>query len=81
MRIGNWKILANEPLTQFELYDLKTDPQEKTDLSAIQPAKLDEMKTALVKLNTEIEAEGPNWWKTNDQGEKKANKKKKSKAE
>jgi len=21
------------------------------------------MKTALVKLNTEIEAEGPDWWK------------------
>lgn len=39
------------------------------------------MKTALVKLNTEIEAEGPDWWKTNDSGEKKANKKKKQKAE
>ena len=81
MRIGDWKILADEPLTQFELYDLKHDPQEKTELSAAQPAKLAEMKTALVKLNTEIEAEGPDWWKSNDQGEKKANKKKKNQAE
>lgn len=81
MRIGDWKILADEPLTQFELYDLKHDPQEKTELSAAQPAKLEEMKAALVKLNTEIEAEGPNWWKTNDRGEKKADKKKKKQAE
>ena len=81
MRIGDWKILADEPLTQFELYDLKNDPQEKTELSAAQPVKLEEMKTALVKLNTEIEAEGPDWWKTNDQGEKKANQKKKKQTE
>ncbi len=81
MRIGDWKILADEPLTQFELYDVKSDPQEKNELSAAQPAKLAEMKAALVKLNTEIEAEGPDWWKSNDQGEKKANKKKKQKAE
>ncbi|MFM9963400.1 MAG: sulfatase-like hydrolase/transferase [Planctomycetaceae bacterium] len=72
MRIGDWKILADEPLTQFELYNLKADPQEKTDLSASQPAKFAEMKTALVKLNTEIEAEGPDWWKSYDQSAKKA---------
>ena len=81
MRIGDWKILADEPLKQFELYDLKNDPQEKTDLSATQPAKFAEMKTTLVKLNTEIEAEGPDWWKPNDPSEKKANKKKSKKAE
>ncbi len=81
MRIGDWKILADESLTQFELYNLKTDPQEKTDLSETQPTKLAEMKSALVKLNTEIEAEGPDWWKTNEPGEKKANKKKSKKAE
>ena len=80
MRIGDWKILANEPLTKFELYDLKHDPQEKTELSVAQPAKFEEMRTALVKLNTEIEAEGPDWWKTNDPGEKKANQKKKKQA-
>lgn len=32
MRIGDWKILADERLTQFELYELKNDPQEKTEL-------------------------------------------------
>jgi arylsulfatase A len=77
MRIGDWKILADEKLTQFELYNLKTDSHEKTELSAAQPAKFAEMKSALVKLNTEIEAEGPDWWKTNDREEGKAAKKEK----
>jgi arylsulfatase A len=81
MRIGDWKILADEKLTQFEIYDLKSDPQEKNDLSAAQPGKLTELKTALVKLNTEIEAEGPDWWKQSNQVEKKADKKKKKQSE
>jgi arylsulfatase A len=70
MRIGDWKILADERLTKFELYDLKSDPQETTELSAADPAKLAEMKSALVKLNTEIEAEGPDWWKSYGQNVK-----------
>ncbi len=76
MRIGDWKILADEQLTRFELYNLQSDPQEKTNLRATQPAKFEEMKTALVKLNTEIEAEGPDWWKNYDQEEKSVNKNK-----
>jgi len=72
LRVGDWKILANEPLTRFELYHLKNDPQEKTELSTTQPARFEEMKAALVKLNTEIEAEGPDWWKKTEPGEKKA---------
>ena len=76
MRIGDWKILADPKLTQFELYNLKTDPQEKTELGAAQPAKLADMKNALIKLNTEIEAEGPDWVKSSDQGTNKAKGKK-----
>ncbi|REK15577.1 MAG: N-acetylgalactosamine-6-sulfatase [Planctomycetota bacterium] len=62
MRVGNWKILADEPLTKFELYNLKDDPQETQNLSSTHRSKLAEMKAKLVKLNTEIEAEGPDWW-------------------
>jgi arylsulfatase A len=76
MRIGDWKILADPKLVQFELYNLKTDPQEKTELGAAEPAKLTDMKNALIKLNTEIEAEGPDWVKSGDQGAKKAKGKK-----
>jgi arylsulfatase A len=67
MRIGDWKILADESLTRLELYNLKDDPQEKNELGAVEPAKLAEMKSALVKLNTEIEAEGPDWWKADNE--------------
>ncbi|MDO8540294.1 MAG: sulfatase-like hydrolase/transferase [Opitutaceae bacterium] len=70
MRIGDWKILADEPLTKFELYHLQRDPRETNDLSAAEPAKLAEMKRALTRLNAEIEAEGPKWWKTYDHGQK-----------
>jgi len=63
MRIGDWKIVADEPLTKFELYNLKNDVQEKSDLASAEPAKLAEMTAALKKLNAEIEAEGPDWWK------------------
>lgn len=81
LRIGDWKILADDSLQQFELYNLKDDPQEKAELSTSQPAKLAELKSAIVKLNAELKAEGPNWGKKQDQGEKKANKKSKQKVE
>ena len=68
MRIGDWKILADEGLTRFELYNLRRDRAEKTELSAQEPAKLAEMTAALRKLNAEIEAEGPAWWRTYNQG-------------
>ena len=68
MRIGDWKILADEGLTTFELYNLRRDRAEKTELSAQEPAKLAEMTAALRKLNAEIEAEGPAWWRTYNQG-------------
>jgi arylsulfatase A len=71
MRIGDWKILADEKLSQFELYNVGRDPQEKDELSASEPAKLTEMKAELAKLNAEIEAEGPDWWRNYQQGGKK----------
>jgi arylsulfatase A len=71
MRIGDWKILADEKLTQFELYNIGRDPQEKEELSTREPAKFAEMKSELAKLNAEIEAEGPDWWKNYNHGGKK----------
>lgn len=82
MRIGDWKIVANEPLTMFELYNLKDDPQEQTNLGEKEPKKFAEMQAELKKLNAEIEAEGPDWWKTyqnEGSGNKKQQKKKNEK--
>jgi len=68
MRIGDWKILADEGLTQFELYNVQRDRAETTELSAREPARLAEMTAALRRLNAEIEAEGPPWWRTYQHG-------------
>jgi len=79
MRQGDWKIIANEEMTKFELYNLKEDPSEKEMVNEKQQPKLLEMTMEIKKLTKEIEAEGPDWWKNyNKGGEKKANKKKDS---
>lgn len=78
MRMDDWKIVANEAMNQFELYNLKTDPQEKEDLALKDPVKLAQMTATIKKLNAEIEAEGPTWWKTHPEGGEKKGKKKAS---
>jgi len=63
MRIGDWKILADEALTEFEMYNIKDDPREALNLAERMPKTFREMQSAFVKLNADIEAEGPSWWK------------------
>ena len=48
MRQGNWKLLTNDDGTRTELYNLTTDPAEKTDLAEKQPAIVKDMKTKLL---------------------------------
>jgi arylsulfatase A len=85
MRVEDWKILANAELTEFELYDLKDDPKETTDLKDKEPARLAEMKQKLIAHNTAINTEGPDWWQrlspNGGTDPKKAGGKKKKKAE
>lgn len=64
MRQDDWKILANAELTEFELYNLKTDERETTDLKSKEPERFAALRDQLVKHNTAINAEGPDWWKT-----------------
>jgi arylsulfatase A len=63
LRIGDWKIVSDEDLTRFELFNLADDPQETTDLAARRPDKLAELKEALIRMDAEVKAEGPDWWK------------------
>ena len=63
LRDGDWKILADEALTSFELYDLKSDPKESRDLSKAEPERFEAMKKRLLAFNANVEAEGPDWWK------------------
>ena len=76
MRQGDYTILANPALTKFELYNLKADVKQAEDLVAKEPQRFQAMKAALIKLNTEIEAEGPDWWKGKEIAPKKKDAKK-----
>ena len=64
MRVDDWKILANAELTGFELYNLKSDPQEATDLKSAEPQRFAVLREQLLKHNAAVEADGPDWWKT-----------------
>ena len=61
LRIGDWKIVADEKLTRFELYNLRDDWKELNDLSKSRPEKFEEMKAAIVRMDAEVLAEGPKW--------------------
>jgi len=61
MRQGEWKILADDKMTRFELYNLGKDLGEKHNLAESEPQRLGAMKKTLAKLHAEIEAEGPKW--------------------
>jgi arylsulfatase A-like enzyme len=64
MRVDDWKILVNAELTEFELYNLKTDAAEATDLKSAEPQRFAALREQLLKHNAAIDAEGPDWWKT-----------------
>jgi arylsulfatase A len=61
MRQGDWKILADNKMTKFELYNLRGDIAEKHNLAGSEPKRIAAMKKTLAKLHTEIDAEGPKW--------------------
>jgi arylsulfatase A-like enzyme len=46
---GDWKLVLNSPFAPMELYNLKDDPQETTDLAAKEKQVLAEMTAALRK--------------------------------
>jgi arylsulfatase A-like enzyme len=64
LRIGDWKIVGNDTLTKFQLYEIEKDWQEKNDLAAAMPDKAAQMKQRLLEVWQAIEKEGPDhWWK------------------
>jgi arylsulfatase A len=63
MRVGDWKILADEAMQTFELYDLKDDPHETTDLKEKETARFSQMRDQLAKHTAAIDSESPDWWK------------------
>lgn len=63
LRVGDWKIVGNDTLTKFQLFEIQKDWKEENDLAATMPEKTEEMKNTLFKVWKNIEAEGPKeWW-------------------
>ncbi|HEC44304.1 MAG TPA: hypothetical protein ENI20_15890 [Bacteroides sp.] len=59
LRKGDWKIVENLVSGEFDLYNLRYDVNEMTDLKYSYPDKLQEMKTALKKWQMETRAAMP----------------------
>jgi arylsulfatase A-like enzyme len=48
VRLGDWKLLQPNPFSPFELYNLKTDPKEATNLASQEKAKAGELTRLLM---------------------------------
>ena len=71
MRIGDWKIVADQDLEKFQLYLISKDWKEQHDLASERPKKLAEMKTKFLEVWEGVENEGPKqWWIDQPQGGK-----------
>lgn len=63
LRIGDWKIVSNDVMDEFMLFNIKKDWKEENDLAAKMPEKTEEMRKELFKVWDGIVAEGPKeWW-------------------
>ncbi|NND95976.1 MAG: sulfatase-like hydrolase/transferase [Pirellulaceae bacterium] len=68
LRIGDWKLVGDETLTKFQLYEIQKDWKEENDLAAEMPEKTEEMRRQLFAVWKSIETEGPSeWWKAERQ--------------
>lgn len=64
MRIDEWKIVGNDTMETFALFQIEKDPREQNDLAEEMPEKLAEMKKKLFEVWADIETEGPKqWWR------------------
>ncbi len=55
------EFIKKAKLGEFELFDLKTDPNETTNVASREPEKFERLKKQFVALHKEIQAEGPTW--------------------
>ena len=60
-RASDQKLVKETPLSEFELYNLKTDRDQKKNLAASKPAQMEKLKAMLIKKYREVQVEGPEW--------------------
>lgn len=61
---GDWKLMQNDPFSPLELYNVKTDPQEKLNLAATHKTMFNELSTA---LRQHIQCGGETPWQKDPQ--------------
>ncbi len=72
MRIDEWKLVVDQDLQNWQLYQIEDDWKEENDLAATKPEKLAEMKSRFMEVWDAVEEEGPSeWWKGQEGGQKK----------
>ena len=54
IRDGNWKLVADKNLENFELYDLADDPTEASNLAAVEKEHLTTMVRKLASINESV---------------------------
>jgi arylsulfatase A len=54
-------MIRQAPLDQFELFNLRTDPEQQADLAGFYPDRLSAMKKRMQDLHREVVNEGPQW--------------------
>jgi arylsulfatase A len=59
VRKGDWKIVENLVSGEFELFNLRYDVSEMTDLKYSFPVKLEELRAALKKWQEDTKAQMP----------------------
>lgn len=74
LRVDDWKIVGDSTLTNFLLFDLGADPQEKNNLASSEPEVFERMKTRLLEHDAAVLADGPDWWKEDEEKQRKTNK-------
>ncbi|MCP5535506.1 MAG: sulfatase-like hydrolase/transferase [Akkermansiaceae bacterium] len=64
VRVGDWKLVANDAMDKFQLFNIGEDPGEQKNLAEAMPEKLDELKKLMQETWKDIEKEGPSeWWR------------------
>ncbi|MEM7313263.1 MAG: sulfatase-like hydrolase/transferase, partial [Planctomycetota bacterium] len=63
LRVGDWKIVASDDLSSFELYNIAKDPQETKNLAEQEPERFAQLQQQLIKHDAAVLKEGPSWWK------------------
>jgi hypothetical protein len=58
---GDCEAIKSAKLVGFELYNLKSDLGQQTDLAATEPDKLQELSALLVAKYKEVQEQGPVW--------------------